>query len=129
MLKVTKRVWQYYDCWKVFGVPYEWLVLLFDFLLFYKSIKSLILNLIFFCSRIHDRKLCILGLCTIISLGDGRPPVLNEMAARIIPAFTLLFDGLKRAYAMRASDGDDDEDSELDDDDDDCDGKFFFLFF
>lgn len=50
------------------------------------------------------------------------------MAARIIPAFTLLFDGLKRAYAMRASECDDDEDSELDDDDDDCDGKYFFHF-
>lgn len=66
---------------------------------------------------IHDRKLCVLGMCTLISLGDGRPTVLSELCARIIPALILLFDGLKRAYAARAQE---DEEEYSEDDDDDC---------
>lgn len=66
---------------------------------------------------IHDRKLCVLGLCTLISLGDGRPPVLSELSGRIIPALILLFDGLKRAYAARAQEA---EEEASEDDDEDC---------
>lgn len=72
----------------------------------------------FSISRIHDRKLCILGLCTLISLGDGKPPVLKELSNKIIPCMILLFDGLKRAYDCRTQ-HDNDEDH---DEDEDCDG-------
>lgn len=69
---------------------------------------------------IHDRKLYVIGLCTILSLGDSKPPVLNELAAKILPSLMLIFDGLKRAYAARAQD---DEEEETDDDDEDCEGE------
>lgn len=64
---------------------------------------------------LHDRKLCVLGLCTLISLSPERPPVLNECVDKIMPSLILLFDGLKRAYETKAqedSSSSDDEDSE-----------------
>ncbi|ENN75634.1 hypothetical protein YQE_07812, partial [Dendroctonus ponderosae] len=63
---------------------------------------------------IHDRKLCILGLCTIISMNQ-KPAVLLEMAPKVVPALILLFDGLKRAYAAKAQSEAEEEESESDD--------------
>ena len=65
---------------------------------------------------VHDRKICILGLCTLIGL-HRRPPVLAELAPKVMPAMILLFDGLKRAYAARVQDTGEEEESESDDDD------------
>lgn len=65
---------------------------------------------------IHDRKLCVLGLCTLISLGDAKPQVLSEVSEKIIPALILLFDGLKRAYQARAIDEEEEESEDEDDD-------------
>ncbi|XP_076329001.1 importin-7-like isoform X2 [Tachypleus tridentatus] len=47
---------------------------------------------------LHDRKLCILGLCTLIAFPPQRPAVIQECAKEIIPSLLLLFDGLRRAY-------------------------------
>ncbi|XP_030570286.1 importin-7 [Drosophila novamexicana] len=66
---------------------------------------------------IHDRKLCVLGLCTLISLGDAKPQVLSEVAGKIVPSLILLFDGLKRAYESRAQEEEEEEEEE---DGDDC---------
>lgn len=65
---------------------------------------------------IHDRKLCVLGLCTLISL-PGRPVSLIELAPRVMPALIMLFDGLKRAYATRAQEQVEEEESESEDGD------------
>ncbi|KAF7268557.1 importin-7 msk [Rhynchophorus ferrugineus] len=65
---------------------------------------------------IHDRKLCILGLCTLIGM-DQKPPALIEMAPKVIPSLILLFDGLKRAYAAKAQAEAEEEESESDDGD------------
>jgi hypothetical protein len=78
----------------------------------------------YFNPRIHDRKLCVLGICTLISLGDGKPPVLSEVSDKIIPALILIFEGLNRAYAARAAE---DEEEESEDDDDDCEGRQFHV--
>uniref|UniRef100_A0A673CY18 Importin N-terminal domain-containing protein n=1 Tax=Sphaeramia orbicularis TaxID=375764 RepID=A0A673CY18_9TELE len=68
---------------------------------------------------LHDRKMCILGLCALIDL-DHRPQAVNQVAGQLLPAAILLFSGLKRAYACRAEheneEDDDDEDGEEDDD-------------
>lgn len=77
--------------------------------------------------RLHDRKLCVLGLCTLISMGPARPPAVNECAQQIIPSLILLFDGLKRAYAAKASDTDDEENEEDDSDIDE--GTNFHVYF
>ncbi|XP_049297694.1 importin-7 [Anopheles funestus] len=58
---------------------------------------------------IHDRKLCIIGLCTLLSLGDRKPTVLSELPDKIIPTMLMVFDGLKRAYAARAAEGEEEE--------------------
>ncbi|KAG9468007.1 hypothetical protein GDO78_013890 [Eleutherodactylus coqui] len=66
---------------------------------------------------LHDRKICVLGLCALIEL-EQRPQVLAEVSSQILPAFILLFNGLKRAYACHAEqedDSDDDEDGEEED--------------
>jgi len=52
-----------------------------------------------FCvCRLHDRKIFVLGLCTLLSMTGGRPQVLNDEAHRILPSLILVFKGLKRAY-------------------------------
>lgn len=66
---------------------------------------------------VHDRKLCVLGLCTLISLPQ-KPNVLVELASKVMPALVMLFDGLKRAYTARAQDSGEEEESDEDDDDD-----------
>lgn len=67
---------------------------------------------------LHDRKLCVLGLCTILAMAPNRPPALNECADKIVPSLILLFDGLKRAYAAKYAESDEESDSDLDEDDD-----------
>lgn len=71
---------------------------------------------------IHDRKLYVLGLCTAISLGEGKPLVLNEIAEKVLPSLLLIFEGLKRAYHSRAQEGEEEESE--DEDDEDCEGKY-----
>uniref|UniRef100_T1J129 Importin N-terminal domain-containing protein n=1 Tax=Strigamia maritima TaxID=126957 RepID=T1J129_STRMM len=51
---------------------------------------------------LHDRKLCVLGLCTLLNMPSGGHTAVNEVASQLIPSLILLFDGLKRAYANRA---------------------------
>lgn len=58
---------------------------------------------------LHDRKLCVLGLCTLISMGPAIPVSVNECAQQIIPSLILLFDGLKRAYAAKVADTEDED--------------------
>lgn len=61
--------------------------------------------------------MCVLGLCALIDM-EQIPQVLNQVSGQILPAFILLFNGLKRAYACHAeheNDSDDDDDAEDDD--------------
>uniref|UniRef100_A0A3B3ZZX6 Exportin-2 central domain-containing protein n=1 Tax=Periophthalmus magnuspinnatus TaxID=409849 RepID=A0A3B3ZZX6_9GOBI len=51
-------------------------------------------------SSLHDRKLCILGLCVLMEL-PTRPAALEAVAAQILPSVLLLFLGLKHLYASR----------------------------
>lgn len=67
---------------------------------------------------IHDRKLCVLGLCTLISAAPAHPCIVEESAQQIIPSILLLFDGLKRAYATKAYRSKYREDNDMEDDDD-----------
>lgn len=47
---------------------------------------------------IHDRKLCVMGLLTLMALSPNRPIAVNEHATQIVPSMLMLFDGLNRAY-------------------------------
>jgi len=67
---------------------------------------------------LHDRKLCVLGICTLISMSPLKPVILNECAPQIIPALIVLFEGLKRAYAEKAQEQDEDSEEEEDEEGD-----------
>merc|ERR1719213_531303 len=68
-------------------------------------------------SGLHDRKLCVLGLCQLMTLLPNLPDI-GEYAPKIFPSLIMLFDGLKRAYEAAKDDEDSDEDSDEDDEDD-----------
>lgn len=65
---------------------------------------------------LHDRKMCVLGMCMLLSL-PNRPPVVIELANQFLPSLLLLFKGLKRAYECRANAEEEDSDEEDDDSD------------
>lgn len=73
---------------------------------------------------LHDRKICVLGLCALIQVSrvkekrqnfcgfcaiqfvssfslqsPNKPMALQECSKEVLPSLILLFDGLKRAYA------------------------------
>jgi uncharacterized membrane protein YobD (UPF0266 family) len=50
---------------------------------------------------IHDRKLCVMGLLTLMALSPNRPIAVNEHANQIVPSMLMLFDGLNRAYTSK----------------------------
>ncbi|VDI02496.1 Hypothetical predicted protein [Mytilus galloprovincialis] len=71
---------------------------------------------------LHDRKITVLGLCSLVNLiSNNRPNEVSEVSAQIIPALLLLFSGLKRAYAAKAKEDEDSSDEEDEDDDEEKD--------
>lgn len=70
------------------------------------------------CYSIHDRKLCLLGICTLLEMGPARPSI-DEVLPRLMPACLVLFDGLKRAYEAQAEADDDTSSEEEEDDEED----------
>lgn len=69
---------------------------------------------------VHDRKLWIVGMCTLITLGNAKPQVLSEVSDKIIPSIIMIFEGLKRAYEARAEAEEEESDEEDEEDIDDC---------
>ncbi|XP_025407718.1 importin-7 isoform X2 [Sipha flava] len=65
---------------------------------------------------IHDRKLCVMGLLTLMALSPNRPIAVNEHATQIVPSMLMLFDGLNRAYNNK--DATEDEESSEEEDTD-----------
>ncbi|CAH8535331.1 unnamed protein product [Schistosoma rodhaini] len=74
---------------------------------------------------LHDRRLCVLGLCLIISLpADKRTEAIVTLSEKYIPSLLLLFSGLKKAYATKASNqNEDDSDEEESETEEDLEGK------
>ncbi|KAK6191779.1 hypothetical protein SNE40_003377 [Patella caerulea] len=70
---------------------------------------------------LHDRKISVLGLCSLMNTPNNRPNEISSVAAKILPASLLLFQGLKRAYASRAQEDSDDDDDEEEDEEGDGD--------
>uniref|UniRef100_A0A8C7FNV0 Importin 7 n=1 Tax=Oncorhynchus kisutch TaxID=8019 RepID=A0A8C7FNV0_ONCKI len=75
---------------------------------------------------LHDRKICVLGLCALIDL-EQRPQAVNQVAGQLLPAAILLFNGLKRAYACQAENENEDEDGDGDGEEDEENGTAFML--
>jgi importin-7 len=90
---------------------------------------------------LHDRKVCVLGLITLISLpADRRVGIINEIAPKLLTTILSLFEGLKLAYQSKATaENQDESDSEeeledeegeieaLDDDQDHVTGKVIYF--
>ncbi|XP_071034336.1 importin-7 isoform X2 [Parasteatoda tepidariorum] len=64
---------------------------------------------------LHDRKICVLGLCTLVSTPICKTKISNDCLPKIIPSVLLLFDGLKRAYAYKAQEEEDSDEEEEED--------------
>ncbi|KAK2188208.1 hypothetical protein NP493_140g03054 [Ridgeia piscesae] len=67
---------------------------------------------------LHDRKICVLGLCALMATSADRSPAITAVSEQILPSCVLLFSGLQRAYAKRAQDEDEDDDDEENEDQD-----------
>lgn len=89
---------------------------------FVKVIWIVKLIIVFFNS-LHDRKLYILGICTLFDMGPQRPNI-DELVPKILPSCLVLFDGLKQAYEAKAE-ADEDSSSEEDEEEDEGGIKIF----
>lgn len=68
---------------------------------------------------LHDRKMSIVGFCTLIILpADKRPPIVSQISNEIVPSILTLCERLKIAYQKKATA---DSDSETDDEDEEND--------
>uniref|UniRef100_H2ZR07 Importin N-terminal domain-containing protein n=1 Tax=Ciona savignyi TaxID=51511 RepID=H2ZR07_CIOSA len=68
---------------------------------------------------IHDRRMCVLGLCTLMDL-PHRPPCIEELSNRFIPSLIVLFQGLVRAYKVQGEEAaSDSSDSSSEDEEED----------
>eukprot|EP00108_Taenia_solium_P003371 TsM_000162000 transcript=TsM_000162000 gene=TsM_000162000 len=74
---------------------------------------------------LHDRRVCVFGMCALLSLSaDQRPPAVDAIAAQYLPSLLHVLTSLKDAYAAkREMEKEDESDSDDDDlDDEDADG-------
>lgn len=67
---------------------------------------------------LHDRKVYIFGMCTLMLLPpDHRPAELNAAAGELLPSMIVVFNGLNSIYE-KINKEDDDEDAEVEEDED-----------
>ena len=56
----------------------------------------------FFPNSLHDRKMFVLGLCSILGINSSlRPKGLHDCASKIIPSLLMIFSGLQRSYESK----------------------------
>lgn len=73
---------------------------------------------------LHDRKMSLIGFCTLIILpADKRPPVVSQIANRIVPSILDICDRLKIAYQKKATADSDTESEDDDEEEDDSDNE------
>ena len=54
-------------------------------------------NVFLFC-RVHDRKMCALGLCTLLELVPQRPHDVAQISHRLLPSCCNIFENLEKVY-------------------------------
>ena len=66
------------------------------------SQEATLLNVDFFFCRLHDRKMFVLGLCSILGINSSlRPKGLHDCASQILPSLLSVFSGLQRSYESK----------------------------
>jgi hypothetical protein len=63
---------------------------------------------------LHDRKICVLGLCTLLQIATKRPHDVAQVTDKLLPSAVLLLEGLEKVYALREKDDSEDEFEETD---------------
>lgn len=61
---------------------------------------------------LHDRKVCALGLCTLLQIASKRPHDIAKIGTRILPSICMLLENLEKVYAERAQEENESDDSE-----------------
>jgi len=67
---------------------------------------------------IHERKMCVVGMCTLMSL-QSRPQIFDNYTSNVVPALINVFNGLIRAYKLKGEEeaSDSEEESEEEEED------------
>ncbi|CAF3319814.1 unnamed protein product [Rotaria socialis] len=65
---------------------------------------------------VHDRRVCALGLCTLLRIDATYYPAISSIVPKILPNCIQIYDGLMKTYQHNEEE---DSDDETDDDDDD----------
>jgi len=63
---------------------------------------------------LHDRKVCALGLCTLLQLATKRPHDVAQVSDKILPSVCMVLENLEKAYAAKAEEDSDDDYEEVD---------------
>jgi len=62
----------------------------------------------------HDRKVYILGVCSMLSIPEAnRPPIFAELAPKILPALLMIFHGLSVMYEKLETDVDEEQNGDI----------------
>ncbi|CAF3715518.1 unnamed protein product [Adineta steineri] len=64
---------------------------------------------------VHDRRVCALGLCTLLRIDATYYPAISEIVPKILPNCIQIYEGLMKTYQHN---DEDDSDDDTDDDDD-----------
>jgi hypothetical protein len=64
----------------------------------------------------HDRKVCALGLCTLLQMGSKRPHDIAQMSTRLLPSICTVLESLEKSYANQAKEDEEDDEDDSDDD-------------
>lgn len=69
---------------------------------------------------LHDRKMCLLGICTLLQIATKRPHDVAQVVDKLLPNSCVLLEGLEKVYANKDKE---DSDDEFEDSDGDIEGS------
>lgn len=65
---------------------------------------------------IHDRRVCALGLCTLLRIDANYYPAVSTIVPKILPNCIQIYEGLMKTYQHNEEDDSDDDDEEDEED-------------
>lgn len=74
---------------------------------------------------VHDRRVCALGLCTLLRIDASYYPAITNIVPKILPNCIHIYQGLMKTYQHNEEDDSDDDDDDDDDDDSVASGENF----
>nr|CDS26443.1 importin 7 [Hymenolepis microstoma] len=85
-----------------------------------EKVLKIWLNSIHKFHGVHDQRVCVLGLCTLLNLSaDQRPPIIDAGSSQFLPNVLHVLNALKDSYATkRVHEKEEEEEDDSEDDDD-----------